>query len=588
MVTTVELLLQHHANVNTADGTCFVFAAKRGLTIFKTLLSHHPDYRVLGPTLISSDLEEDTLVKALELCFDHGCTSEDFEANNFVAFRKPTLILALQHHSRCESLARLLLNHGCNPNTVVPGTVDPTSGEEALPALIWALAQPQKMISASVILALLDAGASPTRPAPLSEVTPITLAAREGRQDIVQALLERGADPSARDKLSRSALFYASSTSLTSVVETLSAHALRNDGSLHEAARCLQFDVAAVLVRHGHSPNFPCRLHAGRTPLGELCLNAEVANGNERTKVRQLLRLFLDNGANPKFKARNERSTIILALDNPHSALEVTEALLETEAWEGLNDEKHMFRDPSGLWYSPLKYVELVPSPSRAAHKQDLLELLRDKGCEPKYYSETAEQPAGAVGMPAPIARLADRQKEHQLSLKLAKEASDHARMLEETTHRDLLRRKQEQQDADMAAAAAASAQWQALEQQKHDFEIQRLRSAERTKRSEKAAWHNLITEQERDAAAQRLQIEDRKASAAYAQEAKMIQQRQGELEYRAGVERRALKEKEELYERNVKRQMAITQRVDESAQLHARLRQERPAIEGPQWGSVD
>jgi len=125
-----------------------------------------------------------------------------------------------------------------------------------------------------------------------------------------------------------SALFYASSTSVASVVQALSPHALKNDGSLHEAARCLQFDVASILIKHDHNPNFPSRLHGGRSALGELCLYAEVMHPNQRTDVRHLIRLFLQHGANPTFKARNERSAVLLALDNPQSALEVTEALL--------------------------------------------------------------------------------------------------------------------------------------------------------------------------------------------------------------------------------------------------------------------
>jgi hypothetical protein len=453
---------------------------------------------------------------------------------------------------------------------------------------MWALAQPQKLVSTSVLQALLNAKASPTRCAPISELSPVALAAREGRQDVVQELLKFGADPSVRDKWNRSALFFASSSPITRVVQSLSEHALKDDGSLHEAARCLQVENATIMIKQGHNPNFPSRLHGGRNALGELCLHAEVTSGSQRTKARQLVRLFLDNGANPKFKARNERSTVVLALDNAHSPLEVTDALLETEVWEGLNDEKHMYRDEKGLWYSPIKYVELVPFPSRARHMKELLELLRDKGCEPKYYSEHPEQPQGAIGMPAPIAKLADRQKEHQLSLKLAKEASDHARMLDEEKHRDLLRRKREQQDAEMAAAAAAQAQWKALEQSKHEFEIQRVQTAERMKRSEKVAWHNLLTEQERDMAAQRQQIEDRKASANYAHEAKLAKQRQLELEHRTGLERKALLEKEQLFERNVSRQKQLTDRLDESAKLHAGLRQERPAIEPAKWGSVD
>jgi hypothetical protein len=152
-----------------------------------------------------------------------------------------------------------------------------------------------------------------------------------------------------------------------------------------------------------------------------------------------------------------------------------------------------MFRDTSGYWYSPLKYIELVPAPSRVQHRRELLDLLCDKGCEPKYYSENAEQPEGAIGMPAPIARLADRQKEHQLTLRLAQESFEHSRMLEENNHKSLLRRTQEQKEAELAAASASAAHYQSLEQQKHDLEIRRVRSAERMKRGEKAAWHALL-----------------------------------------------------------------------------------------------
>ncbi|KAF2190601.1 ankyrin [Zopfia rhizophila CBS 207.26] len=587
--TLVDLLLQYRADVNTADGTCFVFAARRNaFSIFVKLLTHAPDFTTIVPALVKSKLEESTVIKAVGLCFDHGCTSDSLEFGSYGLSGEPLLVMALKEYPRRDALVKLLLNNGCNPDIATSYAIDRTVGEESVSPLIWALAQPQKMISTSVVVALLGAGASPIRRTPMSEISPLALAAREGRQDVVQELLNRGADASARDKWNRSPLFYASSTSVTTIVQSLCAHALKDDGSLHEAARYLQVDAASILIKHGHNPNFPCRLHGGRNALGELCIGAEVTDGSQRTKVRQLIRTLLDNGANPKFKARNEKSAVVLALDNPYNALEVTEALLETEIWEELNDEKHMFRDNTRLWYSPIKYVELVPHFGRQSQKQEILELLGDKGCEPKYYSEQPEQPDGAIGLPSSIARLADRQKEHQLSLKLAKEASEHARMLEEATHRDALRRKKEQEDAEMASQAAAHAQWTQLEQSKHEFEMQRVRSAERMKRSEKVAWHNLQVQQEQDFATQRQQIEERKASAALQHEAKMIQQRQAEMDYRADVERKALLEKEQLFERNVQRQKQLTDRLDESAQLHARLRQERPAIEPAQWGNVD
>ena len=585
----IDLLLQHNANVNSADGVCFLLAAqKHDHSVFEKLLLREPNFSLVVPALLSSQVSDQVVVTLFNLCFKHGCT---FEGKDLVPFgdRKiSVLIMAMRSYSRNATLLKLLLERGWNPDATICDVIDPKSGEETISTLLWALLQPQKRISDSVVLELLTAGASVIRASPTSNITPLSVAAREGRNDIVQALLERGADPSVRDKWNRSALFYASSTSATSTVQTLAANALKNDSSLHEAARCLQFDAANILIQHGHTPNFPSRLHEGRTPLGELCLHAEASTGQQRSRVRHLIRLLLDNGADPFSRARNEKSSIILALDNAYGALEITEALLETKVWETVNDERHMYHS-SGLSYSPLSYVEHIPAPHRTAINTELAELLRDKGCKPRFYSSTANQPPGAIGIPAPIARLVDLQKEHILALKHAQEAHEHARTLEETIHRDILRRKREQQDADLAAQDAAQAQWQKLEQQKHDFEIQRVQAAERMKRAEKVAWHNLMMEQERDTAATRQKAEERKASAAMAHESRMMEQRKGEIEHRASMERRMLKDKEELYERNVVRQKEVARRLDESAQLHARLKQERSAIErAAQWGTVD
>jgi hypothetical protein len=586
----IDILLQHNANVNVADGACFVFAAqKHDNTVLERLMLHRPNFSVIVPALIKSKLPEDIVIPSIESCFVHGYTPDNLEANSSGSSNPPVLIMAMHAYPRCEALVTALLNQGYNPDVFVRDVIDSSVGDEVISALLWALNQAQKRISDSVIMALLKAGASAGKASSISDIAPLALAAREGRSDVVQALLQRGADASQRDKSNRSALFYASSASNVSTVQALAPHALKNDGSLHEAARCLQFDVAVVLIEHGHKPNFPSRLHQGRHALSELCLNGHITTASQRSKVGQLMRLFLDNGADPTFKARNEKSAILLALDNAYSALYISEALLETEIWEDLNNERHMYRDSSGLWYSPLKYVELVPCPSRASHKQDLIDLLRDKGCEPRFYSETAVQPPGAIGIPKTVARLVDRQKEHELTLKHEQERHEHARTLEETSHRDVLRRKREQQESELAAQTHAHNHQQSLEQQTHEATIHRVRDAERMKRGEKVAWHNLMMEQEHDASVRRQTLKDREVAATASAESRLIEQRKAELEHRAVMERRMLKDKEDVYERNVKRQTEVMKRADDSAQLHARLRQERPAIEGaPQWGTVD
>lgn len=585
----LDLLLQHKANVNSADGVCFLLAAQNhDQSIFEKLLICHPTFNLVISALLNSRLSDQVAVNLMNLCFKHGCTSEGKDLVPIGDRKISVLILAMRNYPRNATLLRLLLDQGWNPNITLPDVIDIASGEENVSALLWALLQPHGRISDSVVRELLAAGAAATCASPTSGMTPLAVAAREGRSDIVQALLERGADPSVRDSSNRSALFYASSTSAISTVQTLAAKVMGNDGSLHEASRLLRFDAAKVLLQHGHNVNFPSRLHGGRTPLAELCLHARASAGAEqRSQARRVIRLLLDHGANPLFRVHDEKSTVILALDNAHSSLAITEVLLESDVWETINHENHMYQS-GGLTYSPLSYAEHV-LPDHTSARSDLIDLLRDKGCEARFYSSTADQPPNAVGLPGPVSRLVNQRKEHLLALKHAQEAHEHARTLEETIHRDMLRRKREQQDADLAAQNSAHIQWLQLEQQKHDFEIQRVQAAERMKRTEKAAWHNLMMEQEREVAATRQQTEDRRASAAAAHEARMTDQRRGELEHRAGVERRMLKEKEELYERNVVRQKEVTKRLDESAQLHARLKQDRPAIEGPsQWGTVD
>ena len=568
----VDLLLRFNADVNTVDGACFVFAAqKHSHTIFKRLMLHNPKFGVVVPALLGSKLQEEVVVAAIQSCFDHGCTSDQFD----VGYTKtPLLITAMAVYPRNIDLIKLLLDNGLDPNVSTTAILHPSKSHETLPALLWALAQPQKRISDAVITALLDAGACVTRVSTASQMTALMLAASEGRRELVSTLLERGADADARDEWNKSALFYASgSASGESMVKALAPRTLKNDGSLHEAARELNIEAVRTLIDHGHDPNYPSRLHGGRNALGELCLNATVTTSIERTKLRQLLYLLLSNGAKPKFRARNERSAVILALDNAYSALPVTDALLETEVWQELNDEAHVYCDAaSGLYYSPYSYVDLIAAPARASVKPALLELLRDKACLPVYYSQSPLQPVGAVGIPTRIAKLVDQQKHHELTIRHEKEKFEHSRTMEETNHKDVLRRKREGLEAELALQTQATKHYTALEQQKHEFEVHRMREAEHMKRNEKKTWHDLIMQQEQDAAARRQSVEDRKMSATMAAESHLIEKRKEEVEHRANLERKMLKEKEEHYERNAKRQKEVRQ------------------IEGgvPQWGTVD
>lgn len=153
----VGLLLRYHANVNTADGTCFTFAAKtQALDLLRTLLRHDPDYRVIVPSLLASKLDESSLVTALQACFDSGCPPEVLDV--FGKGRDPPLIVLIREYPRSATLVTILLKHGCTPDICTKHILDQNVGEEPVTALLWALDQPQKKVSTSVIQILLQAG----------------------------------------------------------------------------------------------------------------------------------------------------------------------------------------------------------------------------------------------------------------------------------------------------------------------------------------------------------------------------------------------------------------------------------------------
>jgi hypothetical protein len=116
-------------------------------------------------------------------------------------------------------------------------------------------------------------------------------------------------------------------------------------------------------------------------------------------------------------------------LDNATDAYTVTKALLDTELYTILNDPENIYHDKaSGLCYSPISYVEHNRSAAGSqAQKDDLIRLLEDKRCIPRYYSYAGEQPANAIGMPEAQKRRFDIDLEHQLILRRAREAEDQA-----------------------------------------------------------------------------------------------------------------------------------------------------------------
>lgn len=263
---------------------------------------------------------------------------------------------------------------------------------------------------------------------PISRTTPLLVAVKSGRVDVVRLLLDSGARVSVKDALGHSALFYASRAGNAKLVEVLLGRKPPlNDGSLHEACRGFHVRAIQLLLQAGHDANFRSLKHGGRTALGEIALRAtppvDVAAAEET------LELLAASEASPLLKV-DGKTVIFLALDNEHNEA-ITKLLLERMLYRTLNSHENTYQHGS-LHYSPTMYVAkgiLLGPPSEA-----LLQLLKAHGCEDRFYATMGQkQPPDVVGLPEQIQ---DFERERQ--------AREHQKRLAEVERANAMRRERE------------------------------------------------------------------------------------------------------------------------------------------------
>jgi ankyrin repeat protein len=452
----VDLLLFHGANVSRADGKCFVMAATQGdIEIFKALTAHGPDMGLIVPTLIRSLDDEALLVQYIQLCFDGTSTDASALSNSLI-------FTALERFPLGSRLIQLLLDRGCIASSTRESQVDEDAGPETVTALLWALHQPEPGISDSVILTLLGAEVGGTCNPSLqmlldanilvlatvnfvaskSRMSAVMIAAQRGRHVVLQTLLGLGADPSLRDGKKCSPLFYASQNGDLEAVKLLvQAQARPDDGSLHEAARQAHPEVVSYLLAHDHHMRLPSSQHSdgvsGRTALEELCLRGTPDGDGWETRVHRTIELLLSVGGEAMMKS-DGKSLLHYALDNK-TGPEVTEALLQfAPIWERINDPIHLYEDATGITYSATQYVEHFCKGS-IAMRNKLIQLLKGKKCQDRYYRQTAEQPMGALGLPDDISAAIKRQENADWELKedLRREdmLTEHQRKMQNLNH---------------------------------------------------------------------------------------------------------------------------------------------------------
>ncbi|KAK5626447.1 hypothetical protein RRF57_002162 [Xylaria bambusicola] len=427
----VETLLSA-ADVNFRHGEALKIAIKGGDPLLLDELaacgaSEETMTHAFRAALIAQ-LEEEKVLEVLKVLNDKKFENRpDFKRG--LPSQRPPIFDCLEVHPKSVKLVERLIKLGCEVDAKTCTRLYHGTEPEDATTLAWALSR-GKTITSAVIKVLIDekGKANVNFTSPSSQTTPLILAAKNGRGDVVKTLLEAKADSRSHDRFDKAALFYASQVGdITAVKALLKTEFRMNDGSLHEAARNLHRDCVAALIGAKYDPNFRSSReeHNGRNALQEMAFRC---SGSQNVPDMEATIWALEKGgANPLEKWRG-KTALFLALSNPQPYC-VTKAFLNTGKWCKVNDSKNVFEeiqaDGTKLYFSLSVYLRRYIDKSNAISYLELEKLLRTMECVDRYFAGLGfRQPHGAVGLPKDIAEEVHRLEEE--SNEYWKSESDH------------------------------------------------------------------------------------------------------------------------------------------------------------------
>lgn len=434
----VDLLVQYDTDVNRNQGEALTKAAKSANPhLIQRLLQRKPDSESVSmafPYILDHEVPEDQALELVSLFTDY----RDGETRLDPMFPhpecEPIMYKAISRYPRSTRIIQTLLDAGYYHDQMGSARVfDAIEHEEQVNLLLWCLLQPQKKVSSGIIALLLERGARVNFETRISKTTPLMLAIKERRHDIVKELVFAGAEVDVADITGNTPL--ALTTQIGGDLGTmmmknvLAAEPSQNDGSLHNAARELNLPALQVLVDFGHEVDFPSPLHGGRTALGELCLHAAdngALTAAQEKAMEKAIAYLIKQGTDLSLPS-DGRSVLLLAMDSMDPIV-TTRALLKIGMWKHINQPFNHFT-AGGYTYSPTQYVK------RVLPQGDLTEqlhaLLKANRAQDVYYANEGPQPEGATGFPDDIVR-AERERKARLE-RIRLEAEDHAVTLART-----------------------------------------------------------------------------------------------------------------------------------------------------------
>lgn len=435
----VELLTCYDVNVDHDEGLVVQNAAKRADSdLVRQLLSRKPNSRTVSmafPYIFRADIAEDELLILINLFAEYHDGEERLDVMFAHPECAPVLFQVISKYPRSVRVLEALLDAGFYHDQMTTGRIMPEEIEEdeQISLLLWALLQPQKRVSDSIIELLIDRGGKVNFETRLSKTTPLMVAVQSKRKDLVRKIILAGAEVDVVDATGNTPLTMATriggDIGTTMMANILAAEPSKNDGSLHNAARDLNLRAVQVLADFGHELDFPSPIHGGRSALGELCLNA--AHGGSLTAIQEkqtekVMAYLIDNGTDLSLQS-DGKSLLLLALSSP-DPVPTTRALLKVGMWKHINADfnTHTFNNHV---YSPTQYVlRLLPQTDTTSALHSLLLANRARDT---FYALSGPQPPDATN-PPPDILLAERARLARLEAQTA-EKEDHARQLART-----------------------------------------------------------------------------------------------------------------------------------------------------------
>ncbi|KAK1755917.1 Serine/threonine-protein phosphatase [Echria macrotheca] len=432
-----DLLIQSKADVSYEDGLVVRKAAQRADSeLIELIFQQKPSSRAVSmafPCLFESELSEEATLQLVSLFTEYHDGEERLDAM-YTHGSEPVIFRALAKFPRSQRMLQTLLDAGYYHDQMTTARVmEEVDEEEPVSLLFWALLQPQKKISSTLIELLIARGAKVNYETPISKTTPLMLAIQSRRLDLVGSLILAGAEVDVTDITGNTPMTMATKiggdlgTSMMSKI--LAADPSINDGSLHNAARELNLKALEVLINFGHDLDFPSTLHGGRSALGELCLNAAHAgpfSAAQEKLMEKAMTLLIQRGTD--LTIQSDGKSVLLLAFHSNDPVTTARALLKVGMWRLVNNPVNHFTDGE-YTYSATQYVARVLPESD--EKEQLLALLKANRAKDVYYANDGPQPEGAVNLPEELLR-AERERRAREE-RIAKEEEDHKATLART-----------------------------------------------------------------------------------------------------------------------------------------------------------